>query len=98
MEDERDRSVLSKELLEFLLSETMGMIFCRTKCHKVNDIDKTQFELGQMLSQNGNCGERFKSRHISGTCKNGIGLAPIVRARPFNNADSFFAQSDRLTH
>src|SRR6202035_1240851 len=60
MEGEDDRLLLGDQRIEVCVAQPVWVLGLRLQLHEVDDVDDPDFQLGQMLSQNGNRGERFQ--------------------------------------
>ena len=54
----------------------MRVLRGRRELEQVNDIDEADLEIGEVLPQHGDCGERFIGRDVAGTRHHDIRLDP----------------------
>ena len=87
MEGEDDRLVLGEELVEIHVAQPVRVLGLRLQLHEVDDIDHSDFQLGQMLAQNGDGGERFQRGHVATAGHDHIGCNTLVVAGPLPDAD-----------
>ncbi len=89
---------LREERVEIEVAKSVRMLARRLQLHQVHDVDHPDFQLGQVLAQEIHRGERFKRRHIAAAGHHHIGLAALIVAGPFPDADAGGAMLDGLVH
>ena len=60
----------------------MRMFALRLQCHQVHNIDNTNLEIGEMLSQKINSGQCFERRDIPRASHHHVGLGALIVAGP----------------
>ncbi len=90
--------ILGKVHVIISIGQTVGMLRGRLQAHEVNHVDNADFQLRQVLAQNGHSTQHFESRSVAAASQNYIGLLPGIVRRPFPNADSLGAVLNRLLH
>ena len=66
--------------------------------HQVDDIDHPDLQLGNMFTQDLDCGQRFQCRDIAATCHHDIGFRPLVVTCPLPDTDTGRAMPDGFVH
>ena len=94
MEGKDDRLVLGEERIEICIAQPVRVLGLRLQLHEVDDVDHPDFQVGQMLAQNGNRGERFQRGHVAGASHHHVRLGVLVIAGPLPDADAFCAVRD----
>ena len=64
------------------------MFALRFQLHQVHDIDDADFQIGQMLAQDGDGGERLQRGHVATAGHDDIGFGAGVAAGPLPDADA----------
>ena len=70
----------------------------RLQLHEIDDVDHPDLQIGQMLAQDGDGGERFQRRHVAAAGHDHVGLTALVIARPMPDADALGAVLDGGVH
>ena len=86
VEGEDDRLVDGEESVEVTVGEAMRMLAVRLQRHQVDDIDDADLQLGRVLAQEVDRGQRLERRHVAAAGHHHIGLAAVVVARPWPDA------------
>ena len=66
--------------------------------HQIDDVNHTNFQLGQMLTKNGNCSQDLQRGRVSAACHHHVRLATLVIAGPLPDAKPFRAVDNRGVH
>ena len=98
MEGEDDRLVLGEELVEIHVAQPVRMLGLRLQLHEVDDVDHPDFQLGQMLAQDGDGGERLQRGHVAAAGHDHVGRDVLVVAGPLPDADALGAVLDGGVH
>jgi len=98
MEGEDDFLVLGEERIERFVGQAVRMFAGGLQFEEVDDIDHTDFQVGQMFAHDGNSGERFQRGHVATAGHDHIGFAAVVIACPIPDADACGAVFDRFVH
>ena len=98
MEGEDHRPVLGEELVEVHVAQAMGMLDLRLQLHQVDDVHHADFQVGQMLAQDGDGGERLQCRHVATAGHDYVRRHGLVVAGPLPDADALGAMLDRGVH
>ena len=56
--------------------------------HQVDDVDDADLQVGQVLAEEVDGGQRLQRRHVAGAGHDDVGLAAVVVARPVPDADA----------
>ena len=75
-----------------------GCSVCGCSFMRSTTIDHADFQVGQMLAQNGNGGERLQSGHVATAGHDHVGCNALVVAGPLPDADALGAMLDRSVH
>ena len=98
VEGEDDRFVLRKQRVEVEVAQAVRMLTRRLQLHEIHDVDDTHLQFRYVLADKRHRRECFERRHIAATRHHHIGLAALVIAGPFPDADAGAAMLDRLVH
>ena len=98
MEGEDDRLVLGEECVEIRVAQSVRMLGLRLQLHQVDDVDHADLQLGQMLAQDGNGGQRLQRGHVAAAGHDHVRLDVLVVAGPLPDADAFGAVLDGGIH
>ncbi len=98
MEIEDDRLVDGEEGIEIAVGEAVRMFGVGQEAEKIDHIDEANFQVGKMLFENGDGGERFHGGNIAGAGDDDVGFLAIVGGSPIPNANAFGAVSDGVGH
>ena len=74
------------------------MLLLRLQRHQVDDIDEAHLQFRQVAAQQVDGGERLQRRHVARRRQDDVGLAVVVIAGPFPDADAGRAVLDRRVH
>jgi hypothetical protein len=70
----------------------------RLQLHQVDDVDHTDFQVGQMFAHDGDGGERLQRGHVATAGHDHVGCHALVVAGPLPDADAFGAVLDGSVH
>ena len=76
----------------------MRVLGLRLQLHQVDDVDHADFQLGQMLAQDGHGGERLQRGHVAAAGHDHVGRDALVVAGPLPDADALGAVLDGGVH
>ena len=78
--------------------EAVRVLGRRLELHQVDHVDDADLQVGDVLVQELDGGQRLERRHVAGAGHDDVGLAPLVVARPLPDADPRRAVLDRAVH
>jgi len=73
MEGEDNRFVPGKELVEIRVTQPVRVFGLRLQLHEVDDVNNANFQVGQLLADDGDGSERFQRRHIAAAGHDHVG-------------------------
>ena len=76
------RLVPGEELVEIHVAQAVWMLTWRLQLHQVDDVDHPDFQLGQMLAQDGDSGQRLQRGHVATAGHDHVGCNGLVVAGP----------------
>ena len=74
------------------------MLLLGLEAHQVDDVDDADLELGQVLADQVDRGQRLERGDVAGAGDDDVGLAALVVAGPVPDPDAARAVEDRLVH
>ena len=86
VEGEDDRLVGREQRVEVVIGEPVRMLARGLQLHQIDDVDDADLQLGRVLAQEVDGGERFERRHVAAAGHDDIGLAALVVAGPLPDA------------
>jgi hypothetical protein len=95
---ENDRLVGGEEQVEIRVAQAVGVLARRLELHEVDHVDDPDLQVGHMLAQQGDGGQGFERRHVTGAGHHDLRLAALVVAGPGPNADAGGAVLDGGVH
>ena len=98
VEGEDDRLVLGEQGVEIAVRQAVRMLARRLQLHQVHDVDDADLQLRQMLADQLDGGQRLQRRHVAAAGHDHVGLAALVVAGPFPDAEPGGAVLDGLVH
>jgi len=81
-----------------MVGEAVRMLLMRLQGHQVDHIHHPDLEVGDMLAEEADRGQRLQCRHIAGAGHHDVGLSAPVVAGPFPDADPRGAVLDGVVH
>ena len=75
-----------------------GCSVWRLELHEVDDIDDADFQVGQMLAQDGDGGQGFEGGHVAAAGHDDVRRGVLVVAGPLPDADALGAMLDGGVH
>ena len=82
MEGEDHRLVGREQLIEILILQAVRMLGLRLQNHQIHHVDDADPDVGNVRAQERHGGERLKSRYVTGTGHDHVGVAGIVAGPP----------------
>ena len=70
----------------------------RLQFHQIDHVDEADFQIRQVVAQDGRGGERFQSRGIAAARDYDVGFLPLVVGRPIPDGNALRAVLDCLFH
>ena len=98
VKSKNDRLVHGENRIEFQVSEAMRVAVTSFESEKVDHVDESNAERGDVGDQYVHCGESLKSWHVSSGCNDYVGLYSLVSAGPSPDSDALAAVNLRLLH
>ena len=98
VEGEDDRLVGGEDGVEVAIREPVGVLLRRLQLHQVHHVDHPDLQLRQVPAQELNGGQGLQRRHVAAAGHDHVGLAVLVVAGPFPDAEARRAMLDRLVH
>ena len=87
-----------KSDVEVVVGQAVRMFAWRLQLHQVDHVDHADFQIRQVLAQQVDRGQRLQRGHVAAAGHDHIGLAALVVAGPFPDADAGRAMLDGLIH
>ena len=81
-----------------VVAQPVRVFALRFQLHQVHDVDDANFQVRQMLAQDGDGGERLQRGHVATAGHDHIGCSALVVAGPMPDADAFGAMLDGGVH
>ena len=91
VEGEDDRFVGREQGVEFRIAQAVRMLGLRLQLHEVDDIDDPDLEVGQVLPQDGNGGERLEGGDVARATHDDVRLDIVLVTGPLPDADTLGA-------
>src|SRR5579875_437559 len=98
VKSEDDGAIGGENTVVLLVGQPMRMQTRRLQSHEVNNIDDTNFDVGDMLAQPIHGGKSLQSRYVAGAGHNHIGLTALIVTGPLPYAHSRRAMLDSFAH
>ena len=98
MEAEDDVLVFGEKRIVIRFAQSVRMLALRLQLHQIDDIDHPDFQIGQMLAQNGNGGQNLQRGRVAAAGHHHVRLGVLVVAGPLPDANSFRAMHDCGVH
>ena len=98
VEVEDDGLVLGEDRVVVGVGKTVGVYAVRLKFHQVDDVDETDLEPGQIVTQNGGRRERFERRRVAAAGDDDVGFFTLVVGSPIPDAHALRAMLNCLIH
>ena len=95
---EDDRPVRREQRVELRVGQAVRVLRRRLEAHQVDDVDEADLQLGQVLADQVDRGQRLEGRDVAGAGDDDVGLAALVVAGPVPDPDPARAVEDRLVH
>ncbi len=74
--------VRGEQDVEVLVAQAVGMLALRLEGHQVHDVDDADLQVGKVLAQHLDGGQRFERGHIAGAGHHYVGVAALDRCWP----------------
>ena len=97
VEGKDDGLVLREHAVEVFVGQAVRMLGDGLQRHQIHDVHNADFEIGNMLTQQRDGGQRLQRRHVTGAGHYDIGIAVVV-ARPVPDAEARSAVANGLVH
>ena len=81
-----------------LIRQPVRMLARRLQLHQIDDVDDADLQIGRVLAQEIDGGQRLQRRHVAAARHHDVGLAATVVAGPLPDAEAGRAMLDRLVH
>jgi hypothetical protein len=98
MKSEDDVFVFCEQGLVGELRQSVGMFGAGLQLHQIDYVHNTYLQVGQVLSENGDCGKYLERRRVSTAAHHNVRLAVLIVAGPLPDPHSFGAMHHRLVH
>ena len=89
---------LVKSVVEIHVAQPVRVLGLRLQLHQIDDVDHPDFQVGQMLAQDGDGSERLQRGHVATAGHDHVGLDALVVAGPLPDADALGAMLDGGVH
>lgn len=98
VEVKNDGLVLSEEGLELIVTQTVGMVVMWDQLEQVDDVDKADLDLWQMLPEEGNSSKRLLCWDITTRDHDDIGLLVFAVGGKLPDSNALGAVNDSIVH
>lgn len=98
VEVENNGFIFREDCIVIRIGKAVRMYAVRLQFHEVDDIHETDFQIGEIVAQNGGSRKRFERRGISAACDDEIGFGSRVIARPIPDGNALRTMVDSLLH
>ena len=98
VEIEDDGLVGGEKGIEIAIGEAVRMFGGRLQTEEIDDVDEANLQIGEVLLENGDGGERLHGGDVAGASQHHIGILAVVGGGPIPNADAFGAVDYGVVH
>ena len=89
---------LREERIVIGIAQAVRALGVGLELHQVDDIDHPDFQLGKVLTENGNGGQDLQGGDIAAAGHHHVGLGALIVAGPLPDADALRAVGDGGIH
>ena len=87
-----------EEGVEVAVGEAVRVFGLGHEAEEIDDVDEADLEVGEVLAEDGDGGERFRGGDVAGAGDDDVGLGACVGGGPVPDADALGAVLDGLVH
>jgi hypothetical protein len=98
VESEDDGPVIGEERGVLGVRQAMRVVAVGDQLEEIHDVDEAHFHFGEVLAEQGSCGEGFLGHDVSAGGDDDVGLFAVVVGGPVPDADTLGAVRDGGVH